>query len=298
MIFGWASAKILSGTNGETYYRLNCLLTAVLPRKFRKDTRSRRDRVQRVVEQFAEVQEGMVSAYMEWQANRSAEGWEDTSVHGALGEETRHIRVVDVFRESDLTYSISADDPSIPAALIRHGAIPCSPLRPSVAVSIRTMEIFRLQRLRCPRLSIQSFVRFLCDIHLIPVRKYLYQQFSVCFDLYIAILDSVRQRVEATIGFDGPDWRIQHACPCCLYRLEGEDSLRFSMLLTYDGNDSAKRILRRARNADGSVGLVNEHLDQRIGGGTYFLPREEVEEWSKEKLQDLLEPVSIQERQT
>ena len=56
------------------------------------------------------------------------------------------------------------------------------------------------------------------------------------------------------------------------------------MLVAYNGNDSAKQILRRGKTADGSVGEVVENLDNRSGGGDYFLSRETVDKWSKENL--------------
>lgn len=237
----------------------------------------------------------MTDEYMKWRASRGPAGWEDTSFASEPLEDnatTRSIRIIDVFRDSDSLFTKPNDKP-VTAALFQRGLVPCAPERPSLAITVRTMEIFRLQRLRCPRLSIQSFVRFLCDMHLQPIETYLYQQFSICFDVYIAVCRSVRQRVEKAMGFTGDHWRIQHACPPCMYQLQGEEELRFSMLVTYDGNDSAKRVLRRRRNEDGSVGSVSERVDQRKGGEDYFLSREEVDEWSKENMQDLMEAVCL-----
>ncbi len=103
--------------------------------------------------------EAMVEAFMEWRASRSADGWGDTLVPDSPAEcETLNIHVVNVFRDSDLTFSLLEGESS-PVALLQHGAIPCAPLRPTVAVSLRTMEIYRLQRLRCPKLLFRaSFV--------------------------------------------------------------------------------------------------------------------------------------------
>jgi ferredoxin-like protein FixX len=36
----------------------------------------------------------------------------------------------------------------------------------------------------------------------------------------------------------GSTWHMKHACPACLYKLEGEDTLIFDMLTTIDGNNS------------------------------------------------------------
>jgi hypothetical protein len=42
----------------------------------------------------------------------------------------------------------------------------------------------------------------------------------------------------------GLTWCMKHACPACMYKLEGEDTLIFNMLTTMDGNDSLKCVLR------------------------------------------------------
>ena len=66
-------------------------------------------------------------------------------------------------------------DPTIAACLIRQGYLPCSPLKPTVAITIRAMELFRLLHLRCPHVSVQSYVKTLCDMHLVrlvPCQSY------------------------------------------------------------------------------------------------------------------------------
>ncbi|KAF8152715.1 hypothetical protein K438DRAFT_1778454 [Mycena galopus ATCC 62051] len=75
-------------------------------------------------------------------------------------------------------------------------------------------------------------------------------------------------------------------------RLEGEEDLIFSMLVTMDGNDSLKRVLRRTKT-DGSeeepvLGPSKEREDSRDGGEDYFLSREEVDKWAKGRVADVL----------
>lgn len=75
----------------------------------------------------------------------------------------------------------------IPAALIRQGLILCVPYRPTLAVTSRLLELFRVTHLRCPHLSTQAFVKGLCDLHGFAFRPYLATQFSVCYDLFVEI---------------------------------------------------------------------------------------------------------------
>lgn len=62
------------------------------------------------------------------------------------------------------TISLHSGDP-VPPALIKEGLVPCSPFRPTVAISIRTLKLFHTTSLRCPRLAIQNIAKTLCDLH-------------------------------------------------------------------------------------------------------------------------------------
>ncbi|KAJ7898204.1 hypothetical protein B0H14DRAFT_3080808 [Mycena olivaceomarginata] len=142
----------------------------------------------------------------------------------------------------------------------------------NVAITIRTLEIFRVTQLCCPRLGVQVFVRALCDIHGVPTRPYLGAQFSVAFD--------VDKRTQAALGRDTANWRLNNACPCCLYKLEGEAALHIPLLCTFDGNNSLARFWRRERewvNDSGVAvpGASKERRDDRVAPGDRYLPREE-----------------------
>ena len=165
-------------------------------------------------------------------------------------------------------------DISVPEALVRSRIIPCGPHSPGVGVAIRVLELYRNNSLRCPQLAIQP-----C------------KQFSVCFDVYLSIRQTVHEHIHAAIGRDSLNWRRRHACPACTHRLQGEPKLKFDMLVTMDGNDSLKRILRRGAapvtGEDGDepvVGQSVERSDNREVSGDYYLPQETVDCWSKEVL--------------
>jgi hypothetical protein len=49
--------------------------------------------------------------------------------------------------------------------LIRHGLMPSAPGKPSVAITIQALELYRLTHFRCPQLSISAFVKALSDVH-------------------------------------------------------------------------------------------------------------------------------------
>ncbi|KAJ3765786.1 hypothetical protein FB446DRAFT_654740 [Lentinula raphanica] len=186
---------------------------------------------------------------------------------------------------------VSPNDSFWSCSLVRNGVFPCSPGIATVGVSTRALEVYRIQSLRCPRMSIKAFVKSICDIQAVPFKPYLQTQFSIAFDLYLNILSLVNARVLAALGRDSPDWRLANACPCCLYRVDGEPQLHFRLLATWDGNNSLKR-LRRTERIDTvddlpQLGKSRERLDTRKAGGNYYLSREEVDQWSKESIQNV-----------
>ncbi|KAJ6535312.1 hypothetical protein B0H10DRAFT_1685182, partial [Mycena sp. CBHHK59/15] len=181
----------------------------------------------------------------------------------------------------------------VSSAFVRAGLMPVAPFSPTVAITIRALEVYRVANLRCPRLGIQPWVRALCDLNGVPARPYLATQFSVALDLYLAVRANVDARVLSALGRDTPNWRLRNACPACLYKLEGEEELAIPVLGTIDGNNSLKRFWNRERaavNEDGVVtaGASKERLDNRRAAGDYYLPREEVDRWAKEGLDDMM----------
>lgn len=133
----------------------------------------------------------------------------------------------------------------------------------------------------------------LCLIPLqVAFRPYLSQQFSIAYDVYLAIRRQTDERVMNALGRDS-QWRLKHACPACMYKLEGEDQLIFDLLTTMDGNDSLKRVLRRLRvqdegDGDPTLGKSKERPDNRDAGDGYFLSRERVDTWAKTRLAETL----------
>ncbi|KAJ7735271.1 hypothetical protein DFH07DRAFT_870772 [Mycena maculata] len=200
----------------------------------------------------------------------------------AVIEETREVLVVDAFR-----------DEFVSSTCIRQGWMPVSAYCPTVVITIRALEVFRVANLRCPRLGIQAFTRMLCDLHGVAPRPYLGAQFSVALDLYHAIRADVEKRVQVALGRDGPNWRLKNACPACLYKLEDEATLSIALLTTTDGNNSLSRFQLREREEvreDGSavLGASKQCPDNRIIPGDYYISREEVDKWGEDGLEELM----------
>ncbi|KAF8507268.1 hypothetical protein JB92DRAFT_2793630 [Gautieria morchelliformis] len=135
----------------------------------------------------------------------------------------------------------------ISVTLIHYGIISCNPVDPSMAFEVATLEVFRRLRLRSPHVSIQAWVRVLCDVCKINYRRYLREQFTRAFDTYLDLLRHVDAKVKAIMSHDTPNWRMKHMCPSCCHKLNGETELQPSMLLALDGNNSLKRLARSGR---------------------------------------------------
>lgn len=191
------------------------------------------------------------------------------------------------------------------------GLVPCAPEKPSLCVSIRTVELFRRLRLRSPRLSAQAFVNGLCDYQDRVSRRVLVQQFTTAFDFYLSMRTQLDAMVDQQLGRAGHQWRIQNSCPCCLYRTKSNAPLMYELLYAMDGNNSLKRVKRvKKKDVDGNVipARSMEHIDTRMDTsvdaptttatdgaeaptdtpgdpGGYFIPRARVDEYAMDKLE-------------
>ncbi|KAI5987296.1 hypothetical protein EDD15DRAFT_2199661 [Pisolithus albus] len=145
--------------------------------------------------------------------------------------QTLQLTVVDVFSAEKIGFATKPYDNFVASALVCQGIIPCSPITPTVVITIRALELYRISYYRNPHFSIQAYVKTLCDLH--------------------GLTASVDSLVDKVLHRDSPNWRLKHCCPACTYTLEGEQPLRFSILYALDGNDSLKRIQRKLLSEDG-----------------------------------------------
>ncbi|KAK0441211.1 uncharacterized protein EV420DRAFT_1769035 [Desarmillaria tabescens] len=246
----------------------------------RRDVHKRCNRTQQRIDAFKMLLEPMTDAYMDWVLVRDAD---KSPLAEEGGQSSDGIWVIDIFRR----FCMPNSNLSI-GSLVRNGIIPCAPKRPGLVVTFRVMEIFHTAILRCPQLSIQDFIRTLCNLHSFPIASSLKEQFSICYDVFIAILENVERQVLRELGRSHPDWQLKNCCAACTFELEGEEQLEFSMFGAMDGNDSLKRI-PRSKVVDTLEGnrVSIERDDLRDGGGGYILPRTEVDRWSKEAIGDV-----------
>ncbi|KAG1870917.1 hypothetical protein F4604DRAFT_1881226 [Suillus subluteus] len=158
---------------------------------------------------------------------------------------------------------------------MREGCIGASPIKPTVAITIRTLEVYRQTHRVCPRLSIHAEAKKLCHLHGIRYHQYLADQLWVAFDVYIEVQRRVDTRVDSALGRDSPNWHMLNACPACHYEVEDEPTMPFSFQLSMDGNNSAKLVDPILRHG-------NERPDPRDQRCYFWMSEEYVDRFKHE----------------
>ncbi|KAF7325923.1 hypothetical protein MKEN_00443100 [Mycena kentingensis (nom. inval.)] len=229
---------------------------------------------------------------------RAREGGE--TVPDGFGEEVDAevypIHVVGMFESRDEELLLDPSANGIAPALIEHGLIPLAPWRPGLAFTLQVLDVYRTAHARCPQLTIYAFTRTLSDLHKKPHRPYLFQQFSIAYDLYLDLRRRCECLVLQMLGRNNSTWRIANVCPACTYKLKHEPSLKFSMFVAMDGNDSLKRVLRKeAVDVDHTVWAATERDDDRDASDGYYASRDKVDGFGKEKAGTLLPTDNVED---
>ncbi|KAG0702088.1 hypothetical protein DFH29DRAFT_982445 [Suillus ampliporus] len=155
------------------------------------------------------------------------------------------------------------------------GCIGSSPLQPTVAITIRTLEAYRQTHRVCPRLSIHAEAKKLCHLHGVHYGRYLAEQFRVAYDVYLELLRRVSLHVSQALGHTGPNWRARNSCPCCHYKVQDEPKLRFPFEIALDGNNSVKFV-------DPALRGGRERQDPRNGRSDIWIDEEYVDRFKDE----------------
>ncbi|OSD03883.1 hypothetical protein PYCCODRAFT_1424523, partial [Trametes coccinea BRFM310] len=159
-------------------------------------------------------------------------------------------------------------------ALVLSGYLGTSPLQPSLAISLKTLELFRRLRLFKASFSVEGFTKLLCYYYKMPYRRSYRSSLSSAFDVYLLLIRDVQAGVSRSLGRDTPNWRVLNACPPCGYELRDEPPMMYSRMYAMDGNNSLKRL---APLGGRQVG------DRRVfEDSDYFIPTAFVDSFAKE----------------
>jgi hypothetical protein len=163
----------------------------------------------------------------------------DPAPAAAIGVYDFDIDVLDVYSLLTCAHiSRSSDSISTVVDLISHGFLGTTPILPSLAISLKTLELFRRIRLRKASFSVEAFVKVICDLYNVssvslcivvlhqlpsldkmPYRRRYRVALAGAFNIYLAILRGIDKRVLSVLGHDTPNWRVLNACPPCGYQV-------------------------------------------------------------------------------
>lgn len=127
-----------------------------------KDTRTWKQRIHRFNQAWASILDELVTEYVGWKYNSNTQsqptsnGWEFS------------IQVIDIHSLSCEATIYRDSETKATSALVQAGYLPASPESPSIAVSLRTLELFYAARLFKPNFSVEAFAKTVC--HLRSVR--------------------------------------------------------------------------------------------------------------------------------
>ncbi|PSS34067.1 hypothetical protein PHLCEN_2v1892 [Hermanssonia centrifuga] len=122
-----------------------------------------------------------------------------------------------------------ANGSAVPSSPFKAGYIGVSPINPSLAISIKTLELYRQLHLRKVSFSAEAFAKVLCDYYMqIPYNRRYRQVLADAFDVYLQIVWIVDKRIQTALSRNGENWHVLNACPPCKYKLNEELSLVFS----------------------------------------------------------------------
>ncbi|KAF8591239.1 hypothetical protein K439DRAFT_1611253 [Ramaria rubella] len=121
------------------------------------DRRMHRDHTERQNIAWGLLSPALVTAHLQW----SYHGPPDIPINTPLHPS---IKVMDLFASRDIAFPLQ-DHFSLNVTMARHGYIGNAPTHPSLAFSTRMLQLLQVLTARCPQLSLQSFVKSICDIH-------------------------------------------------------------------------------------------------------------------------------------
>lgn len=153
-------------------------------------------------------------------------------------------------------------------ALVRAGLIPTAPLVPTLAFDIQLIRLYRSMNKFHRRLGLQPFIRGIYDFQDRTHLTASAYQLSKAYDCFLLIQRSITKLCNDALGRNDEDFRLKRSCSACTYKLTGEPTLPYSLLLAADGNMSLRRFEK--------VGTA----DKSSFDSSYFVSREYVSTWA------------------
>ncbi|KIY44302.1 hypothetical protein FISHEDRAFT_51728 [Fistulina hepatica ATCC 64428] len=117
----------------------------------------------------------------------------------------------------------SAKKHTVPA-LAQQGYLAASPLNPTLAFGIDTLELYRKIHICKPSFSVEVFTKVICD------------SYNVTFSFFFLSFRIV------ALDCNEANWWVKNACTVCTYKLNNEPPLVLNHMFIMDGNNLLKQI--------------------------------------------------------
>ncbi|KAG6895202.1 hypothetical protein C0992_002602 [Termitomyces sp. T32_za158] len=223
------------------------------------DGRTWHQRIQRMQQNWEPLMEDLADAYLAWKYPTDA----STPESDFVPEYDYTMTSVDLYTlEMHITVHCTEASTSLAADIVRHGYLGATPESPSIALSLRTLELYHRIRRRKPSFGIEAFTKVLSDLYMIPYHWQYCDTLSNAFDVYLTLQRIIDKRVAKELGRDTENWRVLNGCPPCSYVLEDEPPLRFSRMFAMDGNNSLKRVGDLRTFEDSHFYLSNNYVNK------------------------------------
>ncbi|KDR71992.1 hypothetical protein GALMADRAFT_74454 [Galerina marginata CBS 339.88] len=234
------------------------------------DSRTRKNRIQQRINAWQRQIPHLAEQYLKWKH-------EGAPVLGDSDTEVETVWSLETVSFSDLKSRVFRHIPEISyvnETLVRNGFLGASPEKPSLAISLELLEIYRQLRRVCPRFSLDALGRALCHIHHLPRHPYLADQISSAYDCFLEIQRHIQGRHNIALRRSA-NWEQENVCAPCLYKTADEPPLKFSFLAAMDGNNSLKLV-------DSTFRAGSVRTDNRVTSSKRWISPEDVDVFKDE----------------
>ncbi|KAJ3828633.1 hypothetical protein F5880DRAFT_1621091 [Lentinula raphanica] len=220
--------------------------------------------------------EPMTDMYIQWkyQDPPNVVTFKDPTASPTVDGWDFDINVIDIHTLARVAIIPRDSETPVAVALVQAGYLGTTPVNPSVAITLRTLELFYSLRLFKPSFSVEAFAKTICHTLGVPYRRTYRTHLSDAFDIYLTLRRKVDARIAEELGHNTPNYRVLHSCPPCNYKLKDEPSLIFERMFVIDGNNSLKQLK--------SVGNRQAANTREFRGSDFYLSSEYVDQFRDE----------------
>ncbi|TEB23452.1 hypothetical protein FA13DRAFT_1798085 [Coprinellus micaceus] len=120
----------------------------------------------------------------------------------------------------DLDITLPVVDLTI--TLVEAGYLGNSPEEPTMAISLKALDLYRVLCQRKPSFSFEAFAKVLCDLYQTPYRRQWHIALADAFDVFLTIKHSVHTCLAQALGRSLDNWWVMNSCPPCMYEQMGD----------------------------------------------------------------------------